>query len=122
MANKITKSQRQDATIEVLNHVTEVLFYFFQETEEDLEIEQVLNDFTSSMWDIAVVSMAAAGMKITGINEDGTYSATFSPVKSIKEFMINDDYASDDDTFFEDIAERLPGGDMGKHENRLLGD
>ena len=120
MAKEITAEQRKKATVDVLNHITEILFYFFQEQEEDLDDDGILDDFVSRMWDIAVVSMAAAGMRINEINDDGSYLATFTPAKSVKEFMTKDDYADEDDTFFEDVAEITGVPFFGKHEKRLL--
>lgn len=120
MAKEITAEQRKKATVDVLNHITEILFYFFQEQEDDLDDDGVLDEFVSTMWDIAVVSMAAAGLRINAINDDGSYSATFTPAKSIKEFMVRDDYANDDDVFFEDVAEITGVPFFGKHEKRLL--
>lgn len=120
MAKEITAEQRKKATVDVLNHVTEILFYFFQELEEDLDDDGVLDDFVSRMWDIAVVSMAASGLRINAINDDGSYSATFTPAKSIKEFMIKEDYADVEDAFFEDVAELTGVPFFGKHEKRLL--
>lgn len=120
MAKEITAEQRKKATVDVLNHITEILFYFFQEQEDDLDDDGVLDEFVSTMWDIAVVSMAASGLRINGINDDGSYSATFTPAKSIKDFMVREDYANEDDVFFEDVAEITGVPFFGKHEKRLL--
>lgn len=116
-----------------MNHVCEVLFYFFNEEHEDLaEDDAALTEFVGYMWDIAIASMAAAGLNITGKNEDGSYTAIFKPVDSVKEFLINEDLAEDGQPFFEDMVEDVVEGydpelgnieiHLGLHEEKLLGD
>jgi hypothetical protein len=117
------KEQTKDATVDILNHITEVLFYFFEEQEENLEDDGILSDFVSNMWDIAVVSMAACGMRVLGKSPDGSYFVSFRPEKSVKEFLINEDYAEDGQVFFEEFVDEAPGETyIGRHEKRLIGE
>ena len=117
------KEQTKEATVDILNHITEVLFYFFEEQEENLEDDGVLSDFVGNMWDIAVVSMSACGMRVLGKSPDGSYFVSFKPESSVKEFLIKEDYAQDGEIFFEEFVDEVPGEVViGKHEKRLIGD
>lgn len=121
MASQITPKQKKDATVDILNHVTEVLFYFFEEQEEGLDDDVILNDFVGTMWDIAIVAMASCGMNVQDISADGTYTVSFKPAKSVKEFLLQEDYAEEDQTFYEDIVEETPGDPaLGIHEESFL--
>ena len=129
-----SREEKRLATIDVMNHVCEVLFYFFnQEQDEDItQDDGALTEFVGYMWDISIASMASIGMNITGKNEDGSYNAIFKPVESVKEFLINDDTAEEGQPFMEDIvADVVEGYDpelgeveinLGLHEEKLLGD
>ncbi len=128
-----TKEEKRLATIDVINHVCEVLFYFFNEEQEDLsEDDAALAEFVDYMWDISISSMAAVGLSITGKNEDGSYTAIFKPVDSVKEFLINEDFAIEGQPFYEDMVEDIVEGydpelgeieiNLGLHEKKLLGD
>lgn len=128
-----SREEKRLATIDVMNHVCEVLFYFFNEEQEDLsEDDAALAEFVDYMWDISISSMAAVGLSITGKNEDGSYTAIFKPVDSVKEFLINEDFAIEGQPFYEDIVEDIVEGydpelgeieiNLGLHEKKLLGD
>lgn len=128
-----TKEEKRLATIDVINHVCEVLFYFFNEEQEDLsEDDAALAEFVDYMWDISISSMAAVGLSITGKNEDGSYTAIFKPVDSVKEFLINEDFGIEGQPFYEDMVEDIVEGydpelgeieiNLGLHEKKLLGD
>lgn len=116
------KNDRKKATVDILNHITEILFYFFEEQEEDLDDAAVLNEFLQTMWDISILSLASAGMKIIGATEDGGYVATFKPVESVKKFMIEEDYGDESQLFYEDFVETDPDEEsgLGIHESRLI--
>lgn len=117
------KEKIKDATVDILNHITEVLFYFFEEQEENLEDDGVLSDFIGTMWDISTISMAVCGMRVLGKAADGSYIVRFNPEKSVKEFLINEDFAEEGQVFFEEYVDELPGEVfIGKHEKRLIGD
>jgi len=117
------KKQRKDATVDILNHVTEVLWFFFEENEEDLEDDAAMDEFVGYLWNISIACMSAAGMKVIGQDEDGSYVATFNPVKSVKELLINEDIADEDMNFYEDnVAEGEGERVFPHHEKRLLGD
>jgi hypothetical protein len=121
MASQITPKQKKDATVDILNHITEVLFYFFEEQEDNLEDDGVLNDFVGTMWDIAIVSMASCGMNVQNVSPDGTYTVSFRPAKSVKEFLLQEDYAEEDQMFFEDVVEEIPGEPaLGVHGESFL--
>jgi hypothetical protein len=102
---KPSKTETKEDVVNILNHVTETLFFFFEDNEEDIEEDdEALDEFTDFMWVIANVAMGAAGMTITGRNPDGTINAVFNPVKSVKKFL-QEEYTGDDtDRYFEDMV------------------
>lgn len=102
---KSNKAEIKEDIVNILNHVTETLFYFFEDTEEDLDDDdEALDEFTNFVWIIANVAMASTGMTVTGRNPDGTINAVFNPVKSVKKFL-QEDYTGDDgDRYFEDMV------------------
>lgn len=103
---KANKKEIKEDVVNILNHVTETLFYFFEENEENLEEDdEALDDFQYFMWVIANVAMGAAGMTVTGRNPDGTINAVFNPVKSVKKFIQEEHVSEDGDRFFEDMIE-----------------
>ena len=103
---KPNKKEIKEDVVNILNHVTETLFYFFEENEENLEEDdEALDDFQYFMWVIANVAMGAAGMTVTGRNPDGTINAVFNPVKSVKKFIQEEHVSEDGDRFFEDMIE-----------------
>jgi len=102
---KSSKAEIKEDIVNILNHVTETLFFFFEDNEEDIEEDdEALDEFTDFMWVIANVAMGAAGMTITGRNPDGTINAVFNPVKSVKKFLQEEYTGDDSDRYFEDMV------------------
>lgn len=112
----IARDEALQATVGSLQKMLEVLFYFFEEKEDELEYEENLNDFLQAMWDISIISLLAAGVKIIGKTEDGTYVATVKPLKDFKKFMCEEDYGDESQTFFEDMCEIDEDAAIGEHE------
>jgi|688.fasta_scaffold1374468_1 hypothetical protein len=123
---KSNKAEIKEDVVNILNHVTETLFYFFEDTEEDLDDDdEALDEFTNFIWIIANVAMASVGMTITGRNSDGTINAVFNPVKSVKEFLQNDYTGDDGDRYFEDMVsvdEESSEVDLGSFEGLFIGE
>lgn len=113
----IDKDETLKATISSLQKMLEVLFYFFEEKEDELEYEENLNDFLQAMWDISVIALLSAGVKIIGKTEDGTYLATVKPIADFKKFMCEEDYGDESQTFFEDMCEIDEDAAIGEHEH-----
>jgi len=128
---KSSKAEIKEDVVNILNHVTETLFYFFEENEENLEEDdEALDDFQYFMWVIANVAMAATGMTVTGRNPDGTINAIFKPVKSVKKFIqeehVDSDggrFSEDSDRFFEDMIDLDDPKDidLGGFEDLFMG-
>ena len=121
---KSNKAEIKEDVVNILNHVTEVLFYFFEENEENLEEDdEALDDFQYFMWVIANVAMGATGMTVTGRNPDGTINAVFNPVKSVKKFIQEEHVSEEGDRFFEDIIELddPKSIDLGGFEDLFMG-
>lgn len=116
----IDRDETLKATISSLQKVLEVLFYFFEEKEDELEYEENLNDFLRAMWDISVIAMLSAGVKIIGKTEDGTYLATVKPIVDFKKFMCEEDYGDESQTFFEDMCDPDDEAWIGEHEHYFV--
>ena len=122
---KSSKAEIKEDVVNILNHVTETLFYFFEENEENLEEDdEALDDFQYFMWVIANVAMASTGMTVTGRNPDGTINAVFNPVKSVKKFIQEEHESEESDRFFEDMVdvdEDSSETDLGGWEDLFMG-
>lgn len=84
---EFTDDQRQQAIVNILNHVTEVLWFFFSEGEEGLDNEESISAFVDNLWDIAIACMASVGMAVVGQNDDGRYILSFAPVDDVKNYL-----------------------------------
>lgn len=101
---KINKAQVKEDVVNILNHVTETLFFFFEQYEEDLDTDdKSLNEFAESMWSMANIVMAATGMSVVGRNDDGSINVIFNPVKSVKKFLQEEYTGDDSDRYFEEM-------------------
>ena len=116
----ISKKEAKKATLESLQKMLEVLFYFFEDEDKELEYEENLNDFLQAMWDISVISLIAAGVKIVGKDEDGNYIAKVRPLEDFKKFMCEEDYGDESQTFLEDMCENDDEPLIGMHEKHLI--
>lgn len=122
--SKPNKAEIKEDVVNILNHVTEVLFYFFEENQENLEEDdEALDDFQYFVWVIANVAMGAAGMTVTGRNPDGTINAVFNPVKSVKKFIQEEHDNTEGDRFWEDMLELEDPKeiDLGGFEDLFMG-
>lgn len=116
----VSNEEKLKATIDSLQKVLEVLFYFFEEKEDELEYEENLNDFLRTMWDISIISFIAAGVKVIGKADDGSYIAKLQPIKDFKKFMCEEDYGDESQTFFEDLCEPDEDPGIGEHEHYFI--
>lgn len=83
------EDQRQQATVNILNHVTEVLWFFFSEGEDGLDNEEAISEFVDNLWNIAIACMASVGLEVVGQDQDGRYSVFFEPVKNVKQYLLS---------------------------------
>jgi predicted RNase H-like HicB family nuclease len=117
----LDEKSKRAATVDVLENVMKVLFFYLEEEQEDLEEEGAMEDFSDFLWDITVSAMASTGISVIGKDEDGNYIAKFSPAKSVKEFLIKEDIGKEDHVFYEDYLEDLgPDSGFGRHDNKMM--
>jgi len=83
------EEQKQQAIVNILNHVTEVLWFFFSEGEEGLDNEEAISEFVDNLWNIAIACMASVGLEVVGQDQDGRYSVLFEPVKDVKQYLLS---------------------------------
>ena len=84
---QLTDSEKQEIASDVLNHATEVLWYFFSANETGLDDEASINQFVEYLWGIAVAAMASAGMEVIGRDEEGRNVLAFTPVENVSDFI-----------------------------------
>ena len=115
---------RRAATVEIMDNIHQVLFYFFEENEPEIDNDEVKNEVAIFMWSIATAAMASVGLRVIGVDEGtGRYVATLEPRESVKEFLINDDIAEDYDIFYEDFLEKAePESGFNFHDDALMAD
>lgn len=83
------EDQKQEALVSILNHVTEVLWFFFSEGEEGLDNEEAISEFVDNLWNIAIACMASVGLSVNGKDEGGRYAVSFAPVKDVKQYLMS---------------------------------
>ncbi len=121
------EGSKRAANVEVLQNVLKVLFFWVNEREENIfdeegEVnEDEMSDYTDFLWSITCSMMAATGMKIIGKDETGKYVATLEPRPSVKEFLIKEDIATEEDVHWDDTLEdfELDSG-FERHDDYLM--
>lgn len=117
----IPKEKQRQHAVNILNHVTEVLYYFFEENEEGLENDEVLDNFISFLWEISVLCMGSLNMKVLGETEDGKVIAEIKPVESVKKMLVETSAAEETDRYYEtdveDTVEKNVEIDLGDWES-----
>lgn len=106
------EESRREAAAEIANHIVEVLFYFFEEQEENLDNDDELDDFVQYLWNIAILSMASVNMKILGTGEDRRIFVEMTPEPSVKKMLIEKYIAEHDENYYEDLVEDNPDEDV----------
>lgn len=99
---KVSPKRQRELQAKLINHIAQVYFYFAEENEE-LETDEQMTEFVEFMWEIAVLTAAALGMRVLGETTDGRILTECSPTNSIKEFMIDNDIGEEDDLTMEDL-------------------
>lgn len=123
------EESKRAANVEVLRNVLKVLFFWVNEREENIfdeegEVnEDEMSDYTDFLWSITCSMMAATGIKIIGKDETGKYVATLEPRPSVKEFLIKEDIATEEDVHWDDTLEdfELDSG-FERHDDYLMRD
>lgn len=117
---RIPKEKQKEHVVDIINHVSEVLYYFFEENEE-LATDEQLEEFVLFVWDIAVLCMGSLNMRIIGETKDGKVLAEISPVESVKQMLMEKSIGEEDEAYYEDeIDETTNDGaevDLGDWES-----
>lgn len=117
---RIPKEKQKEHVVDIINHVSEVLYYFFEENEE-LATDEQLEEFVLFVWDIAVLCMGSLNMRIIGETKDGKVLAEISPVESVKQMLMEKSIGEEDEAYYEDeIDETTNNGaevDLGDWES-----
>jgi len=117
---RIPKEKQKEHVVDIINHVSEILYYFFEENEE-LESEEQLEEFVLFVWDIAVLCMGSLNMRIVGETKDGKILAEISPVESVKQMLMEKSIGEEGESYYEDdIEETTSDGaevDLGDWES-----
>lgn len=98
---RIPKQKQKEHVVDIINHVSEVLYYFFEENEQ-LETDEQVEEFVLFMWDIAVLCMGSLNMKIIGETKDGKVLAEIAPVESVKGMLMEKSVGEEDEAYYED--------------------
>lgn len=114
------KSKRA-ATVDVFESIMKVLFFYFEEDQENLDEEGEMEIFTDYLWDITVSAMSSVGINIVGKDEDGNYIAKLRPPKSVKQFLMTEDIGKEDHVYYEDYLDDI-GRDsaFGLHDDKII--
>jgi hypothetical protein len=81
-----TEEEQVIANTKIVDHVVQILFSFFGDQEDELDNEEIFNDFVDSLTSIASLILAVAGMNIIGENSEGNLVSKFVPLASMEEF------------------------------------
>jgi len=91
-----TESERRAAAVAVGEKIMKVLFFYFEEDQEELDDEGAMDEFSNYLWDVTSSALAAAGISFIG---------------------------KDDDVFFEDVVETNDGPSFFEgHDDRFVAD
>jgi len=115
-----TESERRAAAVAVGEKIMKVLFFYFEEDQEELDDEGAMDEFSNYLWDVTSSALAAAGISFIGKDDRGRIIAALEPCASVKEFLINEDIGEDDHIFYEDYLEDVgPDSGFGRHDEKL---
>lgn len=81
-----SEEERVEANTKITDHIVQLLFAFFGDVEDNLDNDDIFNEFVDSLTDVACMAMAIAGMQVIGENADGAIVARFNPIASMSEF------------------------------------
>lgn len=120
---RISKAQQKEHIVDIANHISEVLYYFFEENE-DFSTDEQVEEFVLYIWDIAVLCMGALNLKVIGETKDGKILAELNPVESIKQMLIEKSFGEDGEAFYEEEIDESDASadavDLGDWENIFL--
>lgn len=114
---------RRAATVDICDKITKVLFFYFEEEQDDLDTEEGVDGFADFLWNVVSSAVASTGMRLIGKDESGRYIASFEPCISVKEFLMRTDIGRDDHVYFEDhVPDITEAAHFGLHDKSLIGE
>jgi hypothetical protein len=115
------EADKRAANARVLKNVLEVMFFWLEEDQENLDDDDQVEIFTDFLWSIAVSALSSTNINIIGKDENGRLIATIEPYESVKDFLIKEDIGEDDHVFYEDFLESvgLDSG-FGRHDDKFM--
>jgi hypothetical protein len=116
------QNARRAATVNIVDRLHQGLFYYYTEHEPEIEDDDTKVELGDYMWQVATTLMAVCGLRIIGIESStGRYLATFEPVESVKQFLLEKDFGQENDYYYEDFLEDAePDAGLGLHSWRLM--
>lgn len=112
---------KRAANVEVMKNIYEVMFFFLEEDQKNLDEDDQMDMFTDFLWEIAVSALSSTNINIIGKDEDGRYVATIEPYSSVKEFLVKEDVGEEDHLYYEDFMEPVgPDSGFGSHDDKLM--
>lgn len=118
------EAARRAATAKIMDKIHQVLFFFHEEHEPEIENDDVKEDLGIFVWGVAAAAMVAAGMRVVGVDEQsGRYIATFEPVESVRKMLIEQDIGEEEDIYFEEYFNDVdPDCVFSWHDETLMSD
>lgn len=115
------EQSKRSATVDIFESVMKVLFFYFEEEQENLDDDGEMELFTDYLWDVTTSAMASIGINVIGKDEDGNYIVKMKPHKSTKQFLITEDIGEDDHVYYEDYLDDV-GRDsaFGLHDEKIM--
>jgi len=113
--------EKRAANAQIMKNIFEVMFFWLEEDQENLDEDDQMDVFTDFLWSIAVSAMSSTNINIIGKDEQGRYIATLEPYSSVKEFLVKEDVGEEDHVFYEDYMESvgLDSG-FGRHDDKFM--
>ena len=116
-----TEDERRAVAVAIGERIMKVLFFYFEEDQEDLDQDGAMDDFANYLWDISSSALSSIGISFIGKDERGRIIAALEPCSSVKDFLISEDIGEDDHVFYEDFLDDVgPDSGFGKHDNKIL--
>ena len=97
--NPVSNEEGRKFILDVTDKMAEVLWFFFQDSQE--ENGETDEDFIGLMWDLAILSLGATGLKIIGKTPDGRMIVEMTPINSVKDLLKEKSVGQEDMPYFE---------------------
>lgn len=113
--------EKRAANAQIMKNIFEVMFFWLEEDQENLDEDDQMDVFTDFLWSVAVSALSSTNMNIIGKDEQGRYVAVLEPYSSVKEFLVKEDVGEEDHVFYEDYMEPVgPDSGFGRHDDKFM--